>query len=420
MSESVLDLFAGPGGWDCAAQQLGLDPLGIEWDDAACATRKAAGLRTQQADVASLDPADFTADGLIASPPCQAWSMAGKRGGEKDKRWVYQCADELAKGMDRRALIRDVICKDDRSILVCEPVRWVRALRPAWVALEQVPPVLELWTHFAWLFRQWGYKVWTGIVNAADYGVPQTRRRAVLLARLDGPVMPPEPTHCRGGSGPSMFGDGLAPWVTMATALGWGMTERPGFTFAPGTSGGGPALDGGGSGARRSYVRERDEGRWVVRTGNNSTIVGNPYERSTDEPAPTLDTKVGTKWTLHTNRDQQPDGTRQTVSCDEPAPSFTAKSGGQWVYERPATTVQGDPRIGRPGHKDRDEGESQFEQGSIRVSIRDAAVLQSFAPDYPWRGTRTKQFEQIGNAIPPRLALALLTAVTGLEREAAA
>ena len=51
MSEAarVLDLFAGPGGWDCAATELGLDPLGIEYDDNACATRKAAGLRTLQA-----------------------------------------------------------------------------------------------------------------------------------------------------------------------------------------------------------------------------------------------------------------------------------------------------------------------------------------------------------------------------------
>ena len=46
----ALDLFAGPGGWDMGAAALGLDPLGIEWDEAACATRKAAGQgsRTKQ------------------------------------------------------------------------------------------------------------------------------------------------------------------------------------------------------------------------------------------------------------------------------------------------------------------------------------------------------------------------------------
>lgn len=115
MSEAarVLDLFAGPGGWDCAATELGLDPLGIEYDDNACATRKAAGLRTLQADVAALDPADFApCELLIASPPCQAWSMAGKRQGELDKArvmalagtWAADPAAPAGGGVGRRAL----------------------------------------------------------------------------------------------------------------------------------------------------------------------------------------------------------------------------------------------------------------------------------------------------------------------------
>lgn len=71
---NALDLFAGPGGWDFAAESLGIDVLGVELDDAAVATRDAAGLSTVHADVASLDPLDFgPVDGLIASPPCQAF-----------------------------------------------------------------------------------------------------------------------------------------------------------------------------------------------------------------------------------------------------------------------------------------------------------------------------------------------------------
>lgn len=78
---TVVDLFAGMGGWDIAARQLGVDPLGVEWMSEACATRQAAGLRTHQADIATLDPADFApVDGLIASPPCQDFSVAGKDG----------------------------------------------------------------------------------------------------------------------------------------------------------------------------------------------------------------------------------------------------------------------------------------------------------------------------------------------------
>jgi DNA (cytosine-5)-methyltransferase 1 len=166
-----------------------------------------------------------------------------------------------------------------------------------------------------------------------------------------------------------------------------------------------------------------------------------------ERPAHTVTGKAK-DWILHTNRGQEPDGTRQTVDpSTAPAPALTAKSGGQWkvksfrnnnnnnnacersvdepagtlffggrsnwaawVTERPATCVQGDPRVGRPGHKYRESGESQFEQDSVRITVTEAAILQSFRADYPWAGTKTKQFEQVGNAVPPPLAHQVLEA----------
>jgi len=157
------------------------------------------------------------------------------------------------------------------------------------------------------------------------------------------------------------------------------------------------------------------------------------------------------QWVLHTNRDQRPDGSRQTADPTT-APALTAKSGGQWVLrtsfgkpgetsgthemnpherpahvvttkakdwaawvtERPATTVQGDPRLGRPGHKERENGERQFEQDSVRITVREAAILQSFPPDYPFQGTKTAQFRQVGDAVPPRLAAHILSMATGI------
>ena len=52
----------------------------------------------------------------------------------------------------------------------------------------------------------------------------------------------------------------------------------------------------------------------------------------------------------------------------------------------------------------------------VRLSIAQAATLQSFPPDYPWRGTDTKILEQIGNAVPPLFAAAILRAALRSDR----
>ena len=64
------------------------------------------------------------------------------------------------------------------AALVAEPARYVHACTPEWVALEQVPAVLPLWKVYAAELRRMGYSAWCGKLNAADYGVPQTRERA--------------------------------------------------------------------------------------------------------------------------------------------------------------------------------------------------------------------------------------------------
>lgn len=195
MSEPVLDLFAGPGGWsEGIRRHLRLAETGLEIDPWACSTRHAAGHSTIQTDITLANPADHDGDGIIASPPCRPWSPGGLREGHLDRSIVAATIDDLAAGHDTRPVNR-ALCANPESLLAAEPIRWIRVLRPQWVAMEQVPAVRPLWQQYARHLTAWGYSTWTGVLNAADYGIPQSRRRAVLIASRTRTVHAPAPTH---------------------------------------------------------------------------------------------------------------------------------------------------------------------------------------------------------------------------------
>lgn len=377
----IVDLFAGPGGWEVALDLLGVDDevVGIEWDPAACDTRAAAGHRTIRADVAEYPTEPFAGrvDGIIGSPPCQAFSVAGKGEGREDVPAIVDAVRDLVDGRDTRAA-RRAECGDPRSILVVEPVRWVRDLRPTWIALEQVPPVAELWRAYAEVFRSWGYSTWSGVVNAADFGVPQTRKRAVLLASNAIPVVPPAATHAATPTA-SLFGPELAQWVTGAAALGWD-TPLPGAAWA-----------------------------W-------------------NRPATTVASVDRIAWPGYRLPGDRP-------QFDGLLDSSLLRRGGNWMHARPATVVAGDARISPPiHHGDGTQGKNAItssmaaalddggnaEPVAIRLSLAERLVLQSFPADYPVRGSKTERDLQVGNAVPPVLAAHLLAAVIGLERAVAA
>lgn len=350
---SAIDLFAGPGGWDISARQLGIVVLGIERDPSACSTRRAAGLATIEEDVLQYGPEDFPGVGLIASPPCQTFSSAGKGSGRAALDSVVEAAGHLAA---RNGLLAHMIADtDERTALVLEPLRWALDAHDAgtpyeWVVLEQVPPVLPVWEAFAGHLQALGYSVATGVLSSEQYGVPQTRRRAILVARFDGAVALPAPTHSRYyPRNPDRLDPGVLPWVSMAEALGWdeGVAVRSNY----GTRGD-PADRRVRIGSRPAWtVTSKVDRNIIYRNGNQA----NSARRGIDTPAPTI--------------------------------HFGARMNSvEWVGDVKPT----------------------------RVTVQEAATLQSFPPDYPWQGTKTAQYQQVGNAIPPLLALRVLEQATGL------
>lgn len=400
----IVDLFSGPGGWDVGAAELGLAPVGFEWEPNACATRAAAGHATIRADLANYgmpDSADI--EGIIGSPPCPLFSTAGKREGVQ---WLPHLC-EVAAGINELSPDAPV-----EAALSLKPLEWVLRHRPRWFALEQVPDVVVLWGAVAGRLRGEGYSTWTGVLNSANYGVPQTRRRAILIASLDRVALPPEPTHARDPE-PSLFGE-LAPWVSMADALGIdginaGLDWKPGGTredaqVIPGDQPA-PALTAKSGGQwHLGFPRNDDRGDSEDGYRDRDWFPADGPAQSITEKARSME------WQL---RGGSATGQYATTrDLDQPAPTLAfVNAASDWVFQRPATTIAGDPRVAPPGHRDRANGERQYGEGTIRLTTTQAATLQTFPPNYPWQGSKTAQFQQIGNAVPPLLARRVLEQV---------
>jgi DNA (cytosine-5)-methyltransferase 1 len=381
----ILSLFSGAGGsclgWHAAGAE---HALCCEWDTSAGATLAAAGFPWSPTDLsdpgalrAALSPLAGSVDVLEASPPCQAWSSAGSRLGARDPRngwpWTWHACD---------------------------------VVRPRWLVAENVPGLLSHRGECS--TRSGGYPepldcpgcYWSEVIleearrrfawvgwwrlNAADYGVPQHRRRVFLVCGPR-PAAPPTPTHADPATlrQRGLFGPGRLPWVTMREAL---------------QLGGSAEVIGGGtnaSGDARSYRQIADEpsttvaavqignaGPWVVQH-----MQGAP--RGLEAPAPAL-------------------GGGGNVFLERPAPSVTA----QEVKGTRASVASGWTFNGGP---DRASDALFMATGRRRLTVEEVAALQDFPADHPWQGTKTSRYRQVGNAVPPRLAEVVARAVMGVD-----
>lgn len=354
------DLFAGAGGWDLAAEALGIHSRGIEIMSQARATRDAAGLTTIHDDVWTFEP-DGSASILIASPPCQTFSTAGKGAGRKALDDVLRgVRDGYAESLDHLRFLGAEV-GDERTALVLTPLHFALTGGYEALAWEQVPTVLPVWEVCAERLREDGWNVWTGLLHAEQYGVPQTRKRAFLLASRRGEVRPPVPTHSRyHPRSPERLDEGVEKWVSMAEAL----DQR----------------------SNRVAWQRRNSGPAAARS-----------PRSVDEPAYTV----------------RAQGSGSHPSGIELIPD--------WAHNRPATTIVGSFRpdiVAAPGY--RTTVSRQDAPNSVRVTVQEAGILQSFPADFAWQGSKTKQYLQVGNAVPPLLAHAALGAVVTQAQGAAA
>jgi len=162
---------------------------------------------------------------------------------------------------------------------------------------------------------------------------------------------------------------------------------------------------------------------WLVDRRTNSKAAGGgtvptvPVPMS--EPAPTFTGKSGHQWVLRSGQTVN-GGDLAERPVEEPALTVTGRS-DLWCWDRPATTIVASFRpdiVAAPGY--RVSTPRQDAEGSVKITVEEALILQSFDPAYPVQGSKSKKFEQVGNAVPPLLAAHVIASLTGRTMEQAA
>lgn len=361
---TAIDLFCGAGGLSEGFRQAGFHILaGNDIDEAAgetyAATHQEAkflpGLVEDIKADALLKAARLKPgqlDCLIGGPPCQAFSVYNHQ-----------------RGMH-----------DARSQLFREYLRLVEGLKPNWIVLENVTGITSIGngsaveaikTGLAGL----GYAVETQILRAEEYGIPQERRRIFFLGNRTGaPILWPEPTHVKC----------LNPFVTIADAI----SDLP-------------PLRNGEDAGNQQYISPAVSSYQRRLRGNTQAVLNHSAPRLAPINIERMQhIPQGGSW-RDIPFDLLPSGMKRAKRSDH------TKRYGRMAWDGLSCTIltKCDVHWGAYIHPEQDRS----------ITVREAARLQSFPDWFEFKGSRTEQYIQVGNAVPPQLGKCIADAVIKAE-----
>jgi DNA (cytosine-5)-methyltransferase 1 len=353
-SLSAIDLFCGAGGTGVGFIDAGYNILGALDNDANAAQTYSnnLGIKVLEEDIREVDPNWLRNQlglgvgklGVLAGcPPCQGFSRIRNKHG----------------------------ASDERNSLVLRYSSFVEEFKPKFALFENVPGLTRS-THGKRYYQQLlsalralNYNPREFLLDAADFGVPQRRRRVIVVAGRDN-VMPPPivPTHGHPSSVEVLRG-GRKPWVTVREAI-------------------------------RHYP--------PLQAGEKSASIPNHVAARTGMSV------RGKRVLEFIKRIPKDGGSRHDLPRNEWLKCHKHVNGFKDVYGRlgwdvPSNTMTGgctNPSKGRFVHPTQHRA----------LTPREAATLQSFPDSFVFYGARIAQ--QIGNAVPPMLARAVADALAPL------
>jgi DNA (cytosine-5)-methyltransferase 1 len=192
-NNKVISLFSGAGGMDIGFEMAGFETVvAVEYDVSCCETLKKnrPNLSVIQGDLNKITTSEILAVGklkpteaavLVGGPPCQSFSLAGKRMGMDDPR-----------GKLVLEFIR-VVKESLPKVFVMENVRGMAN----WQDGKAIDAIInEISEPIIFEGQEYSYKINKAILNAVDYGAPQYRERIFIVGnRLNKTFEFPNPTH---------------------------------------------------------------------------------------------------------------------------------------------------------------------------------------------------------------------------------